>query len=133
MVNYILDASQVVNRAEKKFNIAFSLLSSTEKELYRAKRHFEECTTFLETVGTEAIYKPDMQKDARVAEVGIRRYERRIQKLERELEIYRHAKNQAEEEWKQLVTQVDRRIVVFDPVHGEGGFTFLNGGLEQYN
>ena len=133
MVSYILDANPVINRAERKFNIAFSLLSSTEKELYRVRRSFDECTNFLENVGTEAVYKPDLRKDVKVAEVGIRHYERRIQRLEKELEVYRQAKNQAEEEWKQLVSQVNRHIVVFDPVRGEGEFTFWNGGLGQYN
>ena len=131
MVIYLLDANQVVNHAERKFNIAFSLINSTEKELYRARRNFEQCTSFLEIARGEE-YKPDVKKEIRTAEVGIRHYERRIQRLERELEVYREAKNQAEEEWKQHVSKGNRHISVFDP-RAEGEFTFWNGGLAQYN
>ncbi len=133
MPSYILDADQMLNQAEKKFNIAFSLLTSTEKELYRVRRNFEECTNFLENVNSEAVYKPELRKDVKIAQVGIRHYTRQIQRLERELEIYKQAKNQAEEEWKTLVTRVSRRIVVFDPSRGEGEFTVWNSGLAQYN
>ncbi len=102
------------DKAEKLFEKADELVGRTEERLDSARtelaQYQEDALDFVSYInGVDA---PEIGQDLKTDQIGLRFYTKRVRVLERELEDYRQAKREAEEDWKKYNGEMRRTNVI---------------------
>ncbi len=99
--------------AERLFKKADSLIGRTEKLLDNARTEFTQYQNVLDSVSyVGGVDSPEIGVELKTSRVGLKFYTKRVEQLERQLEDYKQAKMEAEDDWKKYNGEMKRAHVM---------------------